>query len=58
MDTLSNREYLITHSTVQGLCLDNNERKETMNSYFLNTADSDTIQSSKLGVGAKRLAVF
>ena len=30
---------------MQGLCLDNNERKETMNSYFLDTADSNVIQS-------------
>ena len=45
MNTLPNRKYLITHSTMQSLCLDNNERKETMNGYFLNTANSDIIQS-------------
>jgi len=28
---------------MQGLCLDNDERKETMNRYFLNTADSDIV---------------
>ncbi len=27
MNTLSNRKDLITHSTMQGLCLDNNERQ-------------------------------
>ena len=30
---------------MQGLGLDNNERKETMNGYFLNTANSNIIQS-------------
>ncbi len=45
MDTLSNRKYLITHSTMQGLCLENNERRETMNSYFLNMVNNTIIQS-------------
>jgi len=27
-DTLPNRKYLVTQSTMQGLCLDNNERFE------------------------------
>ncbi len=35
----------IPHSTMQGLCLDNNEREETMNSYFADTANGDTVQS-------------
>ena len=30
---------------MQGLGLDNDKRKETMNSYFSNTANSDIIQS-------------
>ncbi len=48
MDTLSNRGNLITHNTMQSLCLHNNERKKTMNGYFLNTAHGDVIQSPKL----------
>lgn len=32
--TLSNRKYLITYSTMQGLCLDNNEPEKTRNTYF------------------------
>ena len=44
-DALPNGRYLIIHSTMQGLCLDNDKRKETMNSYFSNTANSDIIQS-------------
>ena len=28
VNTLSNRRYLITHSTMQGLCLDNNHREQ------------------------------
>jgi len=28
MNTLSNRRYLITHSTMQGLCLDNNKHRQ------------------------------
>ena len=45
MNTLSNRRYLVISSTMQSLCLDNNKRKEAMNGYFLNTADSNIIQS-------------
>ena len=45
MNTLSNRRYLITHSTMQGLCLNNNKRQETMNGYFLPTTDSNIIQT-------------
>lgn len=29
MNTLSNRRYLIAHSTIQSLCLDNNYREQT-----------------------------
>ncbi len=47
MNTLSNRRYLITHGTMQSLCLDNNERKKTMNSYFTNTANRNIVQSPK-----------
>lgn len=42
--TLSNRKYLISHSTIQGLCLDNNKRRETMNGYFTNTAEGKTFK--------------
>ena len=38
--TLSNRRHLITCSTMKSLSLNDNERKETMNSYFLNTANN------------------
>ena len=45
MNALSNRDCLITHNTMQGLGLNNDERKETMNGYFILTADSNIIQS-------------
>ena len=45
MNTLPDRGNLVISSTMQGLCLDNNERKETMNGYFLDTANSNIIQS-------------
>ncbi len=45
MNTLPDRGWLITHGTMQGLCLDNNEREETMNGYFILTADGNIIQS-------------
>ena len=45
MNIFPNIIYLVTHSTMQGLCLDNNEREETMNGYFLNTADSAIVQT-------------
>ena len=45
VNTLSTREHLIIHNTMQGLCLDNNEREKTMNCHFALTADSDTVLS-------------
>jgi len=45
MHTLSNRGYLITRSTMQGLCLENNKGKEAVNGYFANTTDSNIIQT-------------
>jgi len=45
MNTLSNGGYLITHRNMQGLCLNNDEREEAMNSYFANTANGDAVQS-------------
>ena len=39
INTLSNSKYLITHSTMQGLGLDNDERKETMDGYFMTTVE-------------------
>ena len=45
MNTVPNRFNLIVNSTMQGLGLDNNERKKTMNSNFTLTANSDIIQS-------------
>ena len=45
IDTLPDGRHLVTCSTMQGLCVDNNQRKETMNSYLLNTADGDAVQS-------------
>jgi len=38
--TLPNRRCLIAYSTMRGLSLDNDKRKETMNSYFMPTANS------------------
>ncbi len=46
--TLPDGRYLITRNTMQSLCLDNNEREETMNSHFANMANSDIVQSSKI----------
>ena len=42
---LPDRRHLITGSTVQGLSLNDNERKETMNSYnyILTTVDSHIV---------------
>lgn len=45
MDTLPNGGHLITHSTMQGLSLNDDERKKTVNGYFANVANSDAIQS-------------
>ncbi len=44
MNTLSNGIHLIPRSTVQGLCLDNNEREERVNSYLANTANGDVVE--------------
>jgi len=33
---------------MQGMRLDNNERKETVNGYFANTANGNAIQSSEM----------
>jgi hypothetical protein len=45
MDTLPNRRYFITGSTVQGLSLNNNEREKAVNRYFAFTAKGDAVQS-------------
>ena len=45
MNTLSNRDYLITRSTMQSLSLDNNEPEEAMNSHFTNAENSHVVQS-------------
>ena len=45
INTLPNGGYLIAHSTMQCLCLNNNEREKTMNGYFILTADGNIIQS-------------
>ena len=45
VNTLPNRRNLVIGSAMQGLCLDNNKREETMNGYFTNTANGDIVQS-------------
>jgi hypothetical protein len=44
MNALPDRENLVIHSTMQGLSLNNNERKEAMNGYFTLTPNSNIIQ--------------
>jgi len=46
MYTLSHSKHLIIHNTMQRLCLDNNEREETVNGYLANTANRDVVQPS------------
>ena len=48
MNTLSDRRYLVACSTMQGLCLNNNEREKTVNGYFTNTANGDVVQSPEM----------
>jgi len=45
MNTLPNGGYLLMCSSVQSLCLDDNERQEAMSSCFANTANGDVVQS-------------
>jgi len=54
MNTLSNSKYLVVSSTMQGLCLDSNEREKTMNRDLVFTADGDIIQSSIAFQSAKK----
>ena len=38
-DILPNRKRLITHTTMQGLCLDNNKGEKAVNSNLMSTPD-------------------
>jgi len=46
VNTLPNTRSLVIDSTMQCLCLDNDEREETVNGYFANTANGSVIQPS------------
>lgn len=46
MNALPNGRHLVIQSTMQGLSLNNDKRQKTMNSHFLDAADSNIIQSS------------
>jgi len=48
MNTLSDTRYLVIHSTMQGMRLDNDKRDETMNGYFAKSSEGDVVQLSEI----------
>lgn len=51
MNTLPNRRYLVTHSTIKGLSLNNDERQEAMNGYFANLLKVNFFKSTRVYSG-------